>query len=74
MSNCKLPYVSMGLNEQRAVKMYDVDKKLLIREFESISACAKFVGVSPGHIANKLKFKSVMKESTNSLGLKLAFR
>ncbi len=74
MNNCKLPYQSMGLNEQRPVKMYDVDKKLLIGEFESIAECARFINVSTRQVCYCLKNKGIMKESTNSLGLKLAFR
>lgn len=74
MQNRKLPYVPLGLNEQRPVKMYDVDMKTLIREFESISACARHICVNSSDVSNCLKHKIVMKKSTNSLGLRLAFR
>ena len=55
-------------------KVFDVEKKKLIREFENASAAADFLGVSI-HCLTKAKLrKTVIKKTTNRLNKLIAIR
>lgn len=56
------------------VRLFDADKKELIGEFESQYLAAKHLGVSEGHINAAKKYKSIIKKSSNKLGLRIAVR
>lgn len=56
----------------RKVKVYDVEKKQLIGEFETAVAASRATGVPASRISRLIANKS--KNRTNKLGLVLAFR
>jgi len=59
---------------KRKVKVYDVEKKELLGEFESMTLAANFTGVSVGRIGSYLRNKGRTKKTTNKLGKILCFR
>lgn len=64
---------SPGTNNQwlkRKVKIYDVEKKQLIKECESMLEAAKFLGVDNVNIYIKYKYKC----RKNKLGITVAIR
>lgn len=57
---------------KRRVKVYDVEKKELIAEFESVTEAAEFTGVHTGSIARYIKRK--YRCYTNKLNRTICFR
>ena len=57
---------------KRKVKVFDVEKKELIREFDSVTEAAAFCGVDARNIPSYIKTKGRCR--TNSLNKILAFR
>jgi hypothetical protein len=57
---------------KRKVKVYNVDTKECLGEFESSKEASDFAGVRPSSIANLIRSKT--RNRVNKLGLTLAFR
>ncbi len=56
----------------RKVKAYDVEKKELIGEFETLIACCKHFGINPGSLTTMIRKKSRCYK--NNLNRTLTFR
>ena len=57
---------------KRKVKVYNVDTKKCLGEFDTAKEAADFAGVRPSNIANLIRSKT--KNKVNKLGVTLAFR
>lgn len=60
------------VNTPMKCKVYDADKKQLIGEFESQTACAEFLGIPQGAVKSAIRGKYINR--TNKLGLRIAIR
>jgi hypothetical protein len=59
-------------NIPRKVKVFDVEKKALIQEFETMTGAARFCGLDPREVARHIKSKS--RSNNNSLNKTICFR
>lgn len=58
--------------EKRAIRVWDVEKKAIFAEYESVSEAGDKLGLQHAHVMNNAKYKRINK--TNRFGLKLAIR
>ena len=66
-----------GINGQDVkikTRLFDVDKKQLIGEFDSRTEAADFIGVQTGTVSNAYKHRGIIKSKTNKLGIRIAVR
>jgi hypothetical protein len=74
MPDTKIPYVTIGLTDNRPIKVYDVANQQLIYTFPPIKAAAIFLQISESTITSCLRNKSRIKATTNKLKIVLALR
>lgn len=55
-------------------RLYDIDKRELIKEFNSLLEAAKFTGLNIGSIKHSIRNKSKINKEKNKLNKTITFR